>query len=629
MKRNSQYEQLEKIPTRIAQNANEACREVAQEIAALIRSKSDSGQNAVLGLATGSTPVPLYRELIRLYREDGLSFQNVITFNLDEYHGLSQEHPESYWRFMHEQLFDHIDIPSGQVNVPDGKIATSEAFEYCATYEEKIEAAGGIDLQVLGIGRTGHIGFNEPGSPPDSLTRMIALDSLTIRDAAADFQGERNVPRHAITMGVGTILAAERVVLMAWGQNKSDVIAEAVEGPETESISASFLQRHSNATFFVDQSAASRLTRIDRPWLVGPVDWKSRLIRKAVSWLSLKQGKPILKLLDEDYTENGMGDLITPRSTSYHLNIKVFNDIQRTITGWPGGKPNADDSQRPERADPHPKRALIISPEPDNDLLGMGGTLKRLMDQRHDPQIAYLTSGSLMVPDSEAKAMAEFAQELQPEADENLPRSTLKQLEEKSEFDLDSTEIRDFKGHIRRVETRSALRRLDVQPKRIHFLDLAFYQKGRPRQFRFEEADVSAVVELLREVQPHQVYLTGIEADPSALPAICFALVNQAIERCSGDDWLEDCRIWLYRLPERNWEIEEIDMAVPISPKELTDKIQAIYHHKSQRSQSPGGDVSLREHWQQTEKTNQDLAVQYDHLGLAEYEAIEAFQRWR
>ena len=356
----TEEEQFENVAVRVYDRSDEACAALAAEIAALIRRKKQEGGHAVLGLATGSTPVGLYRELIRLHREEGLSFANVITFNLDEYHGLERSHPESYWRFMHEQLFDHVDIPAAQIHLPDGMVPRSEVFAHCRAYEEAITAAGGIDLQILGIGRTGHIGFNEPGSGADSRTRLVTLDTVTRRDAARDFRGEDNVPRHAITMGVGTILEARRVVLLAWGEAKADVLARAVEGTPGAELPASFLQAHDDCRFLVDRAAAGRLTRFDHPWRTGPVDWSPSLRRKAAVWLTGQVKKPILKLVDEDYAKHSLSDLLTGHGPAYDLNIAVFNELQHTITGWPGGKPGADDSTRPERAEPAVKRVLVL-----------------------------------------------------------------------------------------------------------------------------------------------------------------------------------------------------------------------------------------------------------------------------
>ena len=613
-------------------DADEACAGLAAEIAALIRANDAAGRKTVLGLATGSSPVRLYRELARLHREAKLSFRNVVTFNLDEYYGLSRTHPESYWRFMHEQLFDHLDIPAANVNVPDGTVARSEVFAACQSYEQKIRDAGGIDLQILGIGRTGHVGFNEPGSGRDSRTRLVTLDAITRRDAARDFQGEDHVPRHAITMGVGTILEARRIALLAWGEGKARVVAEAVEKPPTESLPASFLQGHAAVRFLVDAAAASELTRAKHPWLVGSIAWTPEITRRAVVWLAQAVEKPVLKLLDEHYSEHGMADLLTEQGPAYGLNIRIFNELQHTITGWPGGKPNADDRHRPERAVPHPKRVVVFSPEPSDDVLGMGGTLRRLVEQGHDVSVVYQTSGSLAVPDEEAVMAAEFVLELtqQGGAGENpevaFAREVRRQLEAKTAFDGDTAEIRRLKAIIRRGEARAALKVTGVDPARAHFLDLPFYEQGRYRQFRIGRADVDIVARLLARIQPHQIFATGQLDDPNSVAATCFEIVRRAVASLAGENWQADCRTWLYRGADKAWDVAEIEMAVPFSPDELATKIQAIYHHKSQRSQSPV-EAGRGEVWQQAGQRNRETARLYDRLGLADYEAIEAFQR--
>lgn len=622
--------QRERIPAEIHPSADAASRGLAAEIAALIRERAARGRRVVLGLATGSTPVRLYRELIRLHREEGLSFANVTTFNLDEYHGLGREHPESYWRFMHEQLFDHVDLPAENIHVPDGTVPRGDVFAWCRAYEEKIREAGGLDLQILGIGRTGHIGFNEPGSGRDSRTRLVTLDSLTRRDAARDFLGEANVPRHAITMGVGTILGARKIVLLAWGEAKARVVAQAVEHAPAESLPASFLQGHPDVRFLLDPAAGSELTRMKRPWLVGPVEWTPGLARRAVTWLSGEAGRPILKLLDEHYGEHGMSDLLTEQGPAYNLNIRIFNEVQHTITGWPGGKPNADDTHRPERASPHPKRVVVLSPEPSDEMLGMGGTLSRLVEQGHEVSVVYLTSGNLAVPDEEALVAADLVLDFVNGAagPESVAREVREALVRKQGDPgaSDTPRTRRLKGLLRRGEARAALRLAGVPGNAERFLELPFYENGRYRQFRPGEADVSALVALLAEIRPHQIFATGEGQDPSGVGAVCFEVLRAALEAAHGQGWREECRVWLYRTPDKAWAPHEIDMAVPLSPAQLARKVQAIYQHKSQRSQTPASG-GLQEAWQQAEAAARGIARAYDSLGLAEYEAIEAFRR--
>lgn len=606
---------------------------MADVIEKLVRERQAENRPVVLGLATGSTPVRLYRELIRRHREEGLSFAHVVTFNLDEYDGLDGSHPESYRRFMQEQLFDHIDIPPENTHVPDGTCSRDQVFASCAAYEEAIVQAGGIDIQILGIGRTGHIGFNEPGSGPESRTRLVTLDSLTRRDAARDFLGEENVPRHAITMGVGTILDAREVFLLAWGESKAGVMAEAVEGDPTPTLPASFLQRHSRCTFCVDEAASGQLTRVRRPWLVGPVEWTPGVVRQAVLWLARKVNKPLLKLVDEDYAENGMADLLTAKGSSYGLNIELFNITQHTITGWPGGKPEADDSRRPERAGPFPKRALVLSPEPLDDVCCLGGTLHRLANQGHEVTVAYQTSGNLAVPDAEARRAIELIIELGQEHDDgpdvSYARLAQRHLDEKGRFGMDTVEIRHLKGLLRRGEARASARLLGLDTGRLRFLDLPFYETGRYRRFQPGEADVAGLCELLEEIRPHQIFATGFNHDPLSVPALCFGVLRDALAVCEPDGWLADCRVWLYCGPGREWEAHEIDMAVPLSPDEFENKVQGIYQHQSQRSQSPSLDKGASSNtWNVASQLNHATAATYDALGLAEYEAIEAFKRW-
>src|SRR6056297_237862 len=398
----------EKVPTTIYNDSFSASHAVAKEIANLIKNRNKKNEKTVLGLATGSTPVKVYDELIKLHENDGLSFKNVITFNLDEYYPMQPESLQSYVRFMKEHLFDHLDIPDDQIHIPDGTVPEDEISAYCRDYEKKIEDAGGIDIQLLGIGRTGHIGFNEPGSRPDSRTRLITLDRITRKDAASDFFGEEYVPRRAITMGVGTIMKSKKIILMAWGEGKANIIKESVEGEINESVPATYLQNHDNTYVVLDNASSEKLTRINTPWLLTSCEWDDKLIRKAVVWLCQKLDKPILKLTDENYNENGMGDLIASKGPAYNINIKVFNELQHTITGWPGGKPKEDDKYRPERAEPFPKRCLVFSPHPDDDVISMGGTLIRLVDHGHDVHVAYQTSGNIAVFDDDVIRFADF-----------------------------------------------------------------------------------------------------------------------------------------------------------------------------------------------------------------------------
>lgn len=612
--------QFEKIPAKIFKTPEEACRRLAGEVAALIRERESAGQTTVIGLATGSTPVPFYRQLIRLHRDEGLSFASVVTFNLDEYFGLNPDHPESYFRFMQDQLFSHIDIPADQIHIPSGEVNREDVFASCRDYEKAIRAAGGIDLQILGIGRTGHIGFNEPGSSRESRTRMITLDPVTRQDAAADFLGIDKVPRFALTMGVGTILEARRVVLMAWGDNKAPVVAAAVEHEVTESISASFLQEHQDAGFYLDRSASSALTRVRLPWMVGRVDWDDRLIRRAVTWLSKEVSKPVLKLLDEDYNEHGMADLLTEHGRAYHLNIRIFNELQHTITGWPGGKPGASDEDRPERALPHPKRVLVLSPEPQDEVRGIGGALNRLVEQDHEVHVAFLTSGNLGVPDSAVYSFLGVLQTLGARQGSewdhvvSYTRALLLELSDKGSFGTDTPQLRRMKSLVRREQARQACAACSAEPGHLHFLDLPFYEEGRYRRFAPGDADTKALVALCDKIQPHQIYMSGHAADPSSVGGVCYRIFLKVLRQTREGAWQNACRVWLYRAREKPLAAYEIDMAVPMSPDQLKDKHSALRHYPTE---DPTAAVEV----------NEQLARQYDDLGLANYEAIEAFER--
>lgn len=631
--RDGEARQRERIPTEVFRDADEAAASVADEIAALITRNRAANRPTVLGLATGSTPVRLYRHLARLHRDAGLSFRDVITFNLDEYYGLPPNHPESYRRFMQDQLFDLVDIPPHQTHIPDGTVPRGEVYDSCASYERAIRAAGGIDLQVLGIGRTGHIGFNEPGATRESRTRLVTLDALTRRDAARDFQGEAKVPRHAVTMGVATILEARSIVLLAWGEAKAEVVARAVEEPPAESLPASLLQGHPAVSFVVDPAAASALTRVRRSWLVGAASWDPRLVRRAVVWLSLQRQKPVLKLLDEDYAEHGLADLLAESGPAYDLNVRLFNELQHTITGWPGGKPDAPDAHRPERATPFPKRILVLSPEPSHDVIGMGGTLRRLAQQGHEVVVAYQTSGNLAVPDEEVAAAAEVITEVASgigRTDEPAAAAAAeirRLLEWRPLFEPDPPTLRQFKALLRRSEARAALRACGVPAGAIRFLDLPFYEKGRYRQFAPGGTDAAVMEALLRELAPHQVFATGAGDDPASVTAVCFRLLADACRTLRSEPWYSGCRVWLYAGGAAGLEPAEVDMAVPLSPGELAEKRAAIFHHRTQRAQTPAP-ASASEPWQQAEDSNRALAENYDRLGLADYEGIEGFRRW-
>ena len=629
-----------RVPVRIFPDSELASAQVARELAAFIRERAAENRPAVLGLATGSSPTRVYEELVRLHQQEGLSFQNVITFNLDEYYPMAPDSLQSYVRFMHEYLFDHVDIRPENVHIPDGTVPPAEVADYCRRYEEQIAAAGGIDWQLLGIGRTGHIGFNEPGSGAASRTRLITLDHITRTDAASDFYGEENVPRRALTMGVGTILEARHVVLLAWGEGKAAVVKRLVEGEPTDTVPATYLQRHPAVQVVLDEAAAAELSTRKTPWLAGEIcRWQDpALVRKAVTWLARLVEKPILKLTDQDYNENGLSDLLAEsEGQAYVLNIRVFNELQRTITGWPGGKPGADDTHRPERAAPFPKRVLIFSPHPDDDVISMGGTLLRLVDQGHEVHVAYQTSGNIAVFDDEVIRFAEFVADYdQAFRFDDQPAETLYQrvadfLKNKQPGQVDSEEVQQIKGLIRRGEAKSALRHAGLDPDtRAHFQDLPFYETGRVRKKPLGQEDIRLTVDLLNRLQPQQIYAAGDLSDPHGTHRVCLAAIMQAVQqlRAASTPWLAECRVWLYRGAWQEWDVDQIEMAVPLSPEELTRKRRAIFKHQSQKDRPlfPGADQ--REFWQRAEARNRTTARLYDQLGLPEYEGMEAFVRW-
>lgn len=625
---------FEKMPVKIWDDAIDASRFVARSIELAIRQRQQEGQKIVLGLATGSTPIRVYEELVRMHKEEGLSFRNVVTFNLDEYYPMPREAQQSYWRFMHEYLFDHVDILPENIHIPDGTIPMEKVADYCEQYEKLIGLAGGIDIQLLGIGRTGHIGFNEPGAWETSPTRMVRLDHLTRHDAIKDFQSEDDVPYRAITMGVGSIFKARTVYLMAWGEHKAQIIQQAVEEEISTSVPASFLQKHPNVRVILDKAASSELTRMKSPWLVGICNWTDDLIAKAVIWLSKAAGKPILKLTDEDYNEHGLSELIIEQAKYYELNIRIFNRLQHTITGWPGGKPNADDTNRPERAKPAKKRVILFSPHPDDDVISMGGTFQRLVDQGHDVHVAYQTSGNIAVHDWDALRYAEFMREFAEaqgtlnDDDRKRYDKIIKFLKTKKSGDADIPEVRSIKGTIRRGEARAGARFTGLDDDHIHFLDMPFYETGRTRKKPLGEADIRIVANLIEQVKPHQIYAAGDLADPHGTHRVCLDAIFDALRSLKEESWIKDCWLWLYRGAWHEWAIDEIEMAVPMSPQQLRRKRQAIFMHQSQKDRPPfpGGDA--REFWQRAEDRNRDTARQYRDLGLAEYEAMEAFRRY-
>jgi glucosamine-6-phosphate deaminase len=625
---------FESIDTVVFENSLDASKEVAKEIALLIQSKQRENKPCILGLATGSSPKGLYAELVRWHREEGLSFKNVVAFNLDEYYPMEPDSVNSYVRFMKEQLFDHVDILPENYNIPDGTLKKDEIGDYCKLYEEKIERFGGIDLQVLGIGGNGHIGFNESGSLQNSKTRLVALDYMTRVAASGDFSGLINTPRTAITLGVKKIMEAKRVVLLAWGEGKSHVIKKAVEGEITNKVPATFLQDHNNVTFVLDKGAASVLTRINTPWLVEKVVWTDKLIRKAVIGLAKDLKKPILMLTDADYIESGMSDLLADSGPAYDINISIFNKLQNTITGWPGGKPNADNSKRPERAEPSRKRVLIFSPHPDDDIISMGGTFKRLHEQGHDVHVAYQTSGNIAVADDEALRFASFVCDYNEKFDIHNTEANaiylkvVNFLSNKKTSEIDIPEVRYIKGLIRKGEARATSHFVGLEDSHIHFMNLPFYETGKIEKNPIGEEDIKITMDLIESIKPHQIYAAGDLADPHGTHKVCLDAIFESVKRLKKQPFMDDCWVWLYRGAWQEWDIDEIEMAVPMGPDQVLEKRYGIFKHQSQKDGVVFQGTDSREFWQRAEDRNKETALNYHDLGLSQYAAMEAFVRW-
>jgi len=632
----SMVDSFEKIPVKIFGTLDEGSRHIGKEIAALIREKEARGEKAVLGLATGSSPKSLYAELIRLHREEGLSFKNVITFNLDEYYPIDNDALQSYNRFMKEQLFSKVDIDPKNCHIPNGEWKKEDIKKHCIEYEKLIEDAGGIDLQILGIGNNGHIGFNEPGSSIFSRTRLVPLDNSTRIANSGDFQNISKVPRLAITMGISTILSAKKIILMGWGQLKAPVLQKAVEGHVTEQIPASLLQQHNDCIFVLDAMAASELTRLKSPWLTGETEWTSAVIRKAVVNMALKLGKPVLSLTNSDYNDNGLSELLVEKGDAYEINLQVFYQLRDSITGWPAGRPDVSNPNRPERSKPYPKRSLIFSPHPDDDIISMGGTFMRLHDQGNDVHVAYQTSGNIAVTDEFVTRFLDFAvgfEELSgidSKKSSQILQEAREFLKNKKASDIDTPEIRQIKGLIRRCEARATCRYVGIKDEGIHFMNLPFYETGTIEKKPMGEEDVKLTMELLRKLQPHQVYCAGDLADPHGTHKVCLDIIFESFRRlkAAGDSWLKDCWIWLYKGAWQEWDISEIEMAIPMSPDQVMKKRFGIFIHQSQKDMVPFQGSDSREFWQRAEDRNANTANLYAQLGLTKYAAMEAFVRW-
>jgi glucosamine-6-phosphate deaminase len=632
---------FEKIPVKIFTSPKEGSVFVARQIADFIREKQKEKKKCVLGLATGSTPKSLYAELVRLHKEEKLSFKNVITFNLDEYYPINNDALQSYNRFMKSQLFDHIDINPKNIHIPNGEIKKEGIKEYCRQYEKMIVDAGGIDLQILGIGNNGHIGFNEPGSGIYSKTRLITLDNSTRIANDYEFANISQVPRLAITMGISTILKSKKIILMAWGSSKAHVIKKSVEDDDTEQVPASLLQNHDDVIFVVDETAAAELTRNKSPWLTGDCDWTPKMIKKAVVNMALKLKKPVLSLTNTDYNEYGLSDLLVEKGDAYEINLQVYYMLRDSITGWPGGKPDVNLPTHPERSTPYPKRVIIFSPHPDDDIISMGGTFQRLQDQKHDVHVGYQTSGNIAVTDEFVTRFLDFAVGFEEIAGIDTSKSgkilnnARKFLARKKSNQVDTPTIRSIKGLIRRGEAKATCRYVGIPDENIHFLNLPFYETGTIEKKAMSEKDIKITMEMLRKIRPQQVYCAGDFADPHGTHIVCFNVVVEALRRIkqeangsSNYEWINDCWLWLYKGAWQEWNIEEIEMAIPMSPDQVLKKRFGIFIHQSQKDMVPFQGSDSREFWQRAEERNAATANLYADLGLTHYAAMEAFVRW-
>ena len=630
----SEISRMEKIHTDIFASSMEGAAHIADQVEKEIKAAQHEGRYYVMALGTGLSLTPIYKELQRRCEAKQLSFRNVIVFNAYEYYPVQKESTLKSINQLKERFLDHVDIDPQNIFTLDGSVAQDAVQDACHLYEKRIKTFGGLDIALLGIGRMGNIASNEPGSGIQSITRLILIGNTSREEMENSFGTNEQVPPCSLTMGIATLLSAKSVYLTAWGDEKADIMQKVIEGNITDTLPASFLQTHPNANVILDLSAASNLTRIKHPWLVTNCEWTDKLVRSALVWLCQKLHKPILKLTNKDYNENGLSELLALYGSAYNANIKIFNDLQYTITGWPGGKPNADDTYRPERAKPFPKRVIVFSPHPDDDVISMGGTIRRLVQQKHEVHVAYETSGNIAVGDEEVTRFMHFINgfnQIFADSKDSVISKKYQEIKEffahKKESDFDTRDILTIKGLIRRGEARTACTFNEIPLNRVHFLDLPFYESGKIEKLPMTEKDVDIVRALLQEVKPHQIYVAGDLADPHGTHKKCTDAVLAAIdeEKKAGAEWLKDCRIWMYRGAWAEWEIENIEMCVPLSPEELRAKRNSILKHQSQMESAPflGNDERL--FWQRAEDRNRGTAQLYDELGLACYEAMEAF----
>lgn len=619
----------EKVPVSIFRQQEDAAKIIVDELIATTNSKNADGKRCVLALAASSACIPVYECMVKAYECGRLSFKEIEVFSIDEYYPLHPDELQTHYRFLKEYIFDLTDIPQENIHCLQSA-PMDDVAAYCGEFEETIRELGGIDILI-----TSGMGSNEPGSPYNSRTRLITMNHTTRVSAASDFFGVEYVPYHALTMGIGTLMEARKIYWLAWGEGKAASIKKLVEGNVTDQNPASYLQQHGNVSVIIDDAASVNLTRIDTPWLTGKCEWTDYMIRKSVFWLCKKLEKPILKLTDRDYNDNGMSDLVTEHGPASNINIKVFNDLQHTISGWPGGKPNADDSTRPERADPFPKRVIVFSPHPDDDVISMGGTVARLSTHGHELHLAYQVSGNIAVFDHDVIKYMDFIREsagiygFDSKVAEEKYRSVIEELKKKRPGEPDPMDVREIKGTIRRGEARSACRYLGIPEERVHFLEMPFYETGGVKKKPLGKEDVEIIKNLLQQVKPHQIFAAGDLSDPHGTHRVCFQAIIQACEELRNEEWFKDCRLWMYRGAWQEWDVAEAEMAVPLSPEEVEIKREAIFRHQSQKDRPlfPGSDK--REFWQRAEERNHNTAVLYDKLGMAEYQAIELFVKYK
>jgi len=621
----SSITRFERIHTVIFDNKKSGELLVAKEIKKLIEKNNKKNKKTILGLATGSSPKGVYKALIDFHKNENLSFKNVVTFNLDEYYGIKKDHSQSYHRFMKDNLFDHIDIDYNNVNIPKGNIDKKSIDNHCKDFEKKIKSSGGIDIQLLGIGANGHIGFNEPGSNINSITRLVKLDYQTRKDARFDFNGIKNVPGSAITMGIKTILSSNRIILLAWGLSKSESVRAAVEYGQTVKTPASLLQSHSNTTFILDKDSSCELTRISQPWQVGAQLMDSEMKTRAIHWLSNQTNKPILRLTEKDYNQNNLSDLLVDKS-HYDINLEAFNKLQRTITGWPGGKPNSDDNLRPERKNPVKKRVIIFSPHPDDDVISMGGTFDRLVSQGHDVHVVYQTSGSIAVSNEEVLKFVELYEDYF-DSSLNFINELKTLLSDKKKI-INDSRIRKLASLIREKESLAAIRFIGLNEKNVHFLRLPFYETGKVKKNKPTKVDLDLMCEIIKSVKPHQIFAAGDLADPHGTHKVCIELLFDSLKKLKKLDFMNNCWVWLYRGAWHEWDTYEIDMAVPLSPEQVLRKRRAIFYHQSQNNSVMFQGDDEREFWQRVEERNREIAITYNELGTADYQAMETFKRY-